>query len=323
MKLRQGAWLALKVAFSGLLLWFVLKKVDGADIVARVRMADIRWLLPAVLMGPAAVILSAWRWQQLSLGLLELGATVRYAWIGLFFGSILPGVVGGDIAKGVSLAARESRTRDPRLPVSILIDKLVGLWVLLLFFCLVALAMLVVQPALFAGMRGALWAAIVATVAGLVGATVICHPQGSAWCSSIVAQLPGAALRNALGRILAAFASYGNQHKVLFQAAAISAAIHALNACSLWLVMRSLAIPASLWFAAIFYPLLSGLLALPVSISGVGVRDVFAASMFAAFGLDPEAGVAFSWLLLGLSIPSVLVGGAIQLAELFRRPSTD
>jgi hypothetical protein len=67
----------------------------------------------------------------------------------------------------------------------------------------------------------------------------------------------------------------------------------------------------------LFYPLLSGLLALPVSISGVGLRDVFSAGMFTAFGLGAEPGVAFSWLLLAMAVPNALIGGAIQLGEFF------
>jgi len=94
---------------------------------------------------------------------------------------------------------------------------------------------------------------------------------------------------------------------------------HVLNAFGFWLAMHSLAVPATPLFAAVFYPMLSVLLALPVSISGVGVRDVFSAAMFAAFGLSPEAGVAFSWLQLGLSVPVALVGGLIQLWEVVAR----
>ena len=45
--------------------------------------------------------------------------------------------------------------------------------------------------------------------------------------------------------------------------------------------------------------------------------------MFSAFGLNPEAGVAFSWLLLGLGLPNALLGGLIQLWEVFRRRPAD
>lgn len=322
-RIRAPLLFGLKLTLSGLLLWYVLRKVDSGGILERLRRADLRWLLPSLMIGPLAIALSAWRWQGLSLGLLRYGEAVRYTWIGLFFGSIMPGVVGGDVAKGVSLAAKETRTRDARLPVSILVDKFVGLWTLLLLFSLVALVMLGTQPELLAGMRGALWAGGGLAAGGLLAAAAICHPHGAACFAAFAARLPTTPVRNAATRLLAAFGSYGGQGRLLLRAALISTALHGLNALSLWLVLRSLAIPATFWFAMVFYPLLSVLLALPVSISGVGVRDVFAASMFTAFGLNPESGVAFSWLLLGLSIPSALIGGGIQLWEMFRRRATD
>lgn len=311
--------LAAKLFFSCLLLWAVLTKVDVSSVVARLGLADPRWLVPSLFLGPGVVILGAWRWRGLSLDLITLSEAVRYTWIGIFFGSILPGVVGGDVAKGVALAAKETRARDARLPVSILVDKLVGLWTLLLFFSVVALIMLGTQPQLLAGMRGALWTGGGLAAGGLLAAAAICHPQGAACYAAFASRLPTAPARVAATRLLTAFGSYGGQARLLLRAALISIVLHGLNALSLWLVLRSLAIPASFWFAMVFYSLLSVLLALPVSISGLGVRDVFAASIFTAFGLNPESGVAFSWLLLGLSIPSALIGGAIQLWEMFRR----
>jgi len=137
--------------------------------------------------------------------------------------------------------------------------------------------------------------------------------------SLIVNRLPFAPVRRIATKIAAAIASYGGQGRTLATAAAISLAVHVLNALGFWLAMHSLAVPATPLFAAVFYPMLSVLLALPVSISGVGVRDVFSAAMFTAFGLSPEAGVAFSWLHLGLGVPVALVGGLIQLWEVVAR----
>ena len=320
---KQLLLLIVKIGVSAVLLWLVLTRVDIAGIAVRLHAADARWLGPVLLLGILGVPLSAWRWQLLSCGLLSFGEALRYTWIGIFFGSIMPGVVGGDLAKGVSLAAKKAKARDSRLPMSIVIDKLVGFWVLMLGFSVVALVLLTVQPHLLMNMRSILWTTCGATAAGLVAATPICHPRGATWFASIAAKLPTVGLRSAANRVLAAFGAYRSQGGVLLQAALLSVVIHALNAVSFWLVMRSLAIPASLFFAAIFYPLLTCLLALPVSVSGVGVRDVFAASMFAAFSLDPESGVAFSWLLLGLGVPNILIGGGLQLWEIFHRRPVD
>ena len=320
---KQLLLLLAKLVFSALLLWLVLTKVDVAGIVTRLRTADVRWLLPSLLIGPVVVAFSALRWQVLGLGLLGFGEAVRYTWIGLFFGSIVPGFVGGDVAKGVSLAAKTKGARDSRLPVSIFMDKLVGFWILLLGFILVALALLASEPQLLAGMRRGLWAAGGTTTLGLAAGIAICHPRGAVFFATLAKRLPTGWLRGIATRVLSALGAYSGQSRVLLLAALLSGAIHALNAFSFWLVMRSLAIPASIWFAAVFYPMLSVLLALPVSVSGVGMRDVFAASMFTAFGLNPESGVAFSWLLLGLSVPNALIGGCLQLWEMFHRRSAD
>jgi len=316
---RPWALFLAKLCVSALLLWFVLTRINPADIADRLRTADIRWLIPAFASAPIVIALSAWRWRVLSLGLIKFGDAVNYTWIGLFFGSILPGVVGGDVAKGVSLAAKNPNARDPRLPISILVDKLVGFWVLLLLFNVVALGLLASQPQLLEGARGAVVLTGFVTLAGLVGGIALCSQHGQRFFNRLVAMLPFPPVRALANRLMTALGSYIGRGPLLLKAALIGAVIHGLNALSFWLTMHALAIPATPWFAAVFYALLSVLLALPISISGVGVRDVLAAGMFTAFSLNPESGVAFSWLQLGLSLPVALIGGIIQLREVFRR----
>lgn len=316
---RPGLLFFAKVLLSVFLLGFVLTRVDAAGIASRLRSTDVGWLLPMLVLAPLTIMLSAWRWRVLSLGLLGLGEAVRYTWIGLFFGSIVPGMVGGDVAKGLSLAARDPRARDPRLPISIIVDKVVGFWALLTLFIIVALVLLVTEPRLLSGMRGVIGLAGAIGLLGAVGAIGLCHPKGVALLAVIVSRVPFAPLRSVAAKLASAIASYSGQGATLLGAAVLSVAIHILNTLGFWFAMRSLSVPAPLLFAAVFYPMLSVLLALPVSISGVGVRDVFSAGMFTAFGLHPEAGVAFSWLQLGLSLPIALVGGLIQLWEVFGR----
>lgn len=322
MNLRRLLLYVLKLALSAGLLWLVISRTDFHGVLQRLREVEWRWLLPGTLIGPVAVLLSAWRWKKLSLDLIGFSSAVRYTWIGVFFGSVLPGLVGGDLAKGLSLAAKDPRARDSRLPISIIVDKLVGLWVLVLLFVGVAATTLVIQPGLLADFRRAVYAAGFIALAGLIGGALLCHRQGSFWLNRIVPRLPLSPLRRVGGQMVQAVGSYAGKGSLLGQAVVISVVLHGFNALALWFTLRSLGIHASLWFAALFYPLLSGLLTLPVSISGVGVREAFSASMFTLFGLGAESGVAFSWLLLVVSIPNVLIGGGIQCYELFTRRKT-
>jgi uncharacterized membrane protein YbhN (UPF0104 family) len=306
--------LAAKVGLSALLLWWVVSKVGLSGIAVRLREAHPEWLLPAVLMGPIVVVLSAWRWQILSLGLLGFGVALRYTWVGLFFGSIVPGAVGGDVAKGISLAAKLPATRDKRLPLSIVIDKLVGVWILLLQFLLVVNLTLLTQPALLPIAKGTLWVASVAILVGLGSALALFQPAIASQIRALSVRLPSPVSRLAL-KALNAVGSYAGNGVCVLKAAGLSLLIHLVNASCVWMVTQSLAIPATPWFAFLFYSLLTVVLSLPVSISGVGLRDAFAASLFTSYGMAPESGVALSWLLLAMAVPNALIGGAIQLGE--------
>jgi hypothetical protein len=148
---------------------------------------------------------------------------------------------------------------------------------------------------------------------------MICQRKVAVVCEKSAKRIRVPFLRNLTLRLLAAITTYQGRGTRLVAALTLSFVLHAANATIYWAVLHSLAIPASLAFAAIFYCLLSVLLSMPVSISGIGVRDAFSAALFGAYGLRPEAGVAFSWLLLVLGIPGVIVGGLIQVWEMFQR----
>jgi len=311
-----------KISLSALLLWLVLSRIDAPNIMVRIRAVNPLWIIPMFVVAPLSILLSAWRWKILALGLLGYWEAVRYTWIGLFFGSILPGIVGGDLAKGLSLAAKTPTARDVRLPISIVVDKVVGFWAMLLMFDFVALGLLVTMPQLLNGFRNVLWLTLAGTGLGVGGAVTLCHPKVAQACEFLVNRLPFSFFQALAKRLIDALGSYRGRGMTLLGAAGISTGIHLLNAGIYWLVLRSLSVPASFSFAAVFYILLSVLLSIPVSISGIGVRDVFAASIFSAFGLKPEAGVAFSWLLLALSIPNIAVGGLIQMWEMLKRRHT-
>jgi uncharacterized membrane protein YbhN (UPF0104 family) len=322
MKRRQILLLICKAAVSALLIWLVLRRIDLAGIELRLDALNFWWLLPSLVMVPASILMSAWRWHKLSLGLIGFRSAVCYTWIGVFFGTILPGFVGGDIAKGVSLATKNSRMRDARLPLSIITDKLVGFWVLLLLFGFASVSLLFVSPGILMVARNALVVGVFLALGGLGLGITACSPRGILVLASLVRRLPTVVLRDYSMRVIAAAGSLQGQEKLLWSTSAISLALHSMNVLAFWFCMRALSIPASLMFAAVFYPMLTFVLAIPVSISGVGVRDAFSAAIFTAFGLNPAAGVAFSWLLLLFGILSGLIGGCIQLFEMFRRSAT-
>jgi hypothetical protein len=56
--------------------------------------------------------------------------TTRLAWLGLFFNLVVPGLTGGDVVKAV-LVVREHPERRADALVSVVIDRMIGLWALI------------------------------------------------------------------------------------------------------------------------------------------------------------------------------------------------
>jgi uncharacterized protein (TIRG00374 family) len=264
--------------------------------------------------------LSALRWQLFAPSLLPYGTALKYTWIGLFYSHILPGALSGDVAKGVSLALRDREARVSALPVSILADKILGLVVLVLFFNVACGLVYVFDDRAFAVLRRTAVIVLLASFGGLiVGAAVATvllrarptlHPD--------VSGVAGLSQRVLIALYRAATFCIQNP-ATAWKAVGLSAAVHSLNILAFYVSLRSLGIAADLFLAALVYPVLAVILMIPVSISGIGVREATLVTLFQLFGLSAAAAVASAWLSLIASVPNVVIGGILQLGEMYRK----
>jgi uncharacterized protein (TIRG00374 family) len=315
---RKATLLALKFALSGLLLWLVLRHVQVDVIVARLRSFDWRFAVLTFALWMLNLFLASWRWSILSLRLIPLGQAFRYSWIGFFFGSVLPGAISGDVAKGVSLGLKDKSHGPERLAASIFLDKLVGFFMLLVFFTIASGWLLFGHPEIFGHLRPLVLIGLAGCLGGLAGLIICWRGIGSPRALHWSEKLPYAPLRHYAGWMVKAFAPYRHENRAILLALILSVVIHSVIISVYWIMFTAVNTGASLLFAAVFYPLISIILLVPVSISGIGMRESFSVMMFSAFGLQPEAGVAVSWLMLALNAPIVVVGGLIQVVEFFR-----
>jgi glycosyltransferase 2 family protein len=264
---------------------------------------------------PVNMALLAWRWEILSPGL-SYATALKYTWIGALFGHVLPGSIAGDVAKGVSLALKDGSARSG-LAASIVVDKVIGLAALVLLFDLACAAVYFLYGGDFVQIRHLAATALVLSFAGLIaGVAVVIFAARK----EIVAKNGKAGfLVRAIGELLAASRRYSTQPALLLQAFAISLASHVVNMSAMYLSFLALRVDAGMLVATVVYPVLSVMLIMPISISGIGVRDATLAVLFALFGLPAASGVALSWLTLFATVPNVAIGGGIQLWELHRK----
>ena len=89
---------------------------------------------------------------------------------------------------------------------------------------------------------------------------------------------------------------------------------------SFWLIAQ--AIPLGLSFGNIGWvrTYVLFLMALPISMLGIGVRDGALIVLLGSYGVAPPAAVAYSFLLLARTLFTALIGGAIELFQ-FLQPA--
>jgi uncharacterized membrane protein YbhN (UPF0104 family) len=134
-----------KIAVTTVLLYFVFRHVQFADVKYRLFHANYWWMLVALLSFFASIILSSWRLLYFFKSIdLKLNArfSFRLYLLGLFYNFLLPGGIGGDGYK-IYLLNKTYKLPAKKVFWAILFDRLSGLWAIGLI--IVALIFLIPQ----------------------------------------------------------------------------------------------------------------------------------------------------------------------------------
>jgi glycosyltransferase 2 family protein len=240
-----------------------------------------------------------WRLVMHALGATQLPSLVvllRMYLVGLFYNTYLPFAVGGDVMRGVVTQRAFAGGNVTASVASVLVERLLGLSAVLVW-ALVALLL---------GAGGAAQATL-ATAAALALPCALAGALGLPWLRLLSPALP-----DALGRRLAAlprfhsypafvaalFVSFGTQLVVV-----LATHVLALSAYPATALRDSL-------FAA---PLAASAAFLPVSVAGVGPRDVVLVALYGLCGMPRPQGTATALAMLVVTLSIALLGGLLSL----------
>jgi len=310
---RAAAWA--KIAAAALLVAAILWWADPRRVIDEVAGAEPAWLLAGLAASAGANLLSALRWRALAAWLGQRVGAI--AATGLYFRAIaisalLPGaVVGGDVYRAVALNRRGQPALEAGL--SVFLDRLSGLWMLLVLGALAAAWGLSSGRATTAAPAPVVAAgagALVAAAAALLAAPALVLPvlrmlstgraaasasMAATWRGRIatIARRPGAARQ------------YGLQVLASLGVQLLSIGAFALGGRAL-----GIELPAWAWAAAAVPVFLMA--TLPVSVGGWGTREAAAAVALAGFGVPAASAVGAS-VLYGLFALAQAVAGGLLL----------
>ena len=301
--------LAMRLLGPLLIIWVMWRFAD-LELLADTFAQAYAWpLVVAVLLDAVVVHAKLWRWRNLLRSVdvpLSVGSAYRAYLPSLFLGLATPGRV-GDALRIQYLKRDHSVGYSDGLAVSI-VDRLCDVYVLLAF---VALGVVHLANAISAPLAQTTWIAVV--LVALAPAFLFVRGVAEPAAQWLHGRFSDGESHTGLGVFFTALRRQVGLSLVVPVLLTVLAFV--TNYVQAWLVSIAFGIDLTFIDVAALVALSSLLSLLPVSISGVGVRESFFALIFPAFGLSETLGIAFGLGVFGvIYLPALLAGFVAWLA---------
>ena len=273
-KAKKTAILLLKLIVSTTLMTLVLKGAGVDKVFGLLLGADPLLFGAAILVFLVIMAICSIRWGMLLPDHFSFRRLYPLQLIGAFFNIFMPGLVGGDALKVYYLY--KEMGQGARALASVFMDRYLGYSALMLMGAL----------AYPFGMKYFTepWTKLL--LPGIVCGFVIV---------SLVLFLARPGGRFAfVGKVHDMFHIYWSDKPMLARAVGLSLGIHVLSATSVWLVAASIGEPVGLLTLMVFVPVIATLAALPISVSGLGIREYAFIMLLGAIGVSKESAAAIS-----------------------------
>lgn len=293
--------LGFRVAASAGMLAVLLPRIHLATLFPRPQLSTLGWLVGGLAVYTLAVFLSTVRWAQVLQALdipSDLPPLVSHTLAGMFVSNFLPSTVGGDVLRVTRLSAINGQRHTS--VASVVVERLTG-FLVLPFITLVALLGNPSLRDLGRASRLSLTLALGTLAALAVILVVVAIPKvgerfaGRSWLGFLAAVHLGLArLRRdpaaALGVLVSALA---------YQLSMVAAA---------WMAGHAMGIQVG-WSAMMaFIPIVAIAQVLPISVSGLGLREGALVLLLVPLGVSSGQAVAFGLLLYGMNLVVSLLG---------------
>jgi glycosyltransferase 2 family protein len=280
------AILAAKLLVTGGCFWYVSRQIDLNQVLSAIPLLDFRWVAFVTLVAILQIPLSGLRWYNIVDALaardkqMTLTAMSAATAVGVFFAQVLPSVAG----EGVRAWLLVRLGSDWRNAVtSAVIDRGVGMGLLIALGFVVLLL-----PSGLTALGG--YRDVVLVVYGTL---LLAGALGLLLAPKIVPPLA----RWRYSRWFAILAA--DVHRVLLGSRglvilSIGCLIHALIIVVVWSVGRAQGLALPLPDVAVLFTVMIGVVLVPISIGGWGLRELAVISLLGTYGVAPERALLFS-----------------------------
>ncbi len=292
----------LRAAVSITLLAWLFQRVDVREVFSSFGAIPPASWLCAFFLYLVSQLISSTRWFVLARAL-DFGGRfltyLKFYFVGMFFNLFLPSAIGGDVLKAFFL----SRGGNSRLKAtySIFCDRLIGLWAMFVLGAGAALSAPEILPERF---RMILLASAVGMSLGVFFMPVV---------------------RMILRRVFPVFSQrlsflmvYWERPTSLLVAFLLSLVLQFCGMYAVYLLAYGLGLTCRPEFYFAAFPLVAILTILPISLSGLGIREGGFVYFLGLKHVPPEKAITVSLAFFAVQATAALLGGAAYLAGMHR-----
>jgi len=307
---RRAPWvIAVRIAVSAALLAFLVSRVHLDTVLPRRPGTEtIFWLSLGVATSIVGIVLSAWRWQRV-LDVLGTPVSLRtltsHYFAGQFLGNVLPSTIGGDVLR-VSRGGRSTGS-TPIAFASVVLERLTGFVAL----PLLAFAGLATTPAIFGDRAG--WIALAIAVGAVVVLAVILAIAASPKLAGRFADHEN--WMRFIGAVHESVLTIRRHPSRSFELLGAALAYQVTTVLVVWCAVNTMNVDLPFTAVLAFAPVVAMAQVLPLSLSGLGVREGMLVLLLATFDVSPgrAIGVGLCWYAMTLlssiaGAPSFAIG---------------
>lgn len=296
----------LKISFAVVIIWYMIHsgKLDLHAIYGAKKHFDLIILSFFIML--IGVIITFYRWKLLLKGqdiIISNKEVISLGFIGLFFTSVLPGAVGGDLIKSVYIAKYANNKKTSSV-LTVLLDRIIGLSALIII-CVIGLILNIKVVYANTALRS-LGLMIFIIMSALILFTFLGlsrRVNENTYFKKIMNKLPFSSF---FYKIYSSFHAYRENHKYLTYALLISFLNHAMNITVFYLITKALGFDLLGIFAYFFIvPMGMITMAIPITPAGIGVGQAAFLKLFEwALGIQTTIGAdaITVWQLTALSV---------------------
>lgn len=298
-----------KLAITALLFFLLFRKVDVRQFAAVLRNARAGALAAALLMLWIGHFICTFRWRMLMrplMPVLSISRLFGLYCIGLFFNLAFPTSIGGDVVK-VYYAGKPTRS-FARCFAATFLDRDAGMFAMML----IASVAFLLDPVKIPGIPLSL------IIFGLFGAFLLANlvlftPRLHRVAAGFLHRIRLSDVAGKIDSISHAFQIMGKHWSILGGSLIVSIVNQLLVITMVWAMAIGLRIDVPLSHFLVLVPVVSLVSMIPVSLSGMGLREYAFLNLLGGLGVARESSIALGLLMSAVIIASAVPGGIIYL----------